>query len=106
MNGLKHGFSMLVMVMTVMATTVACAGQRTAGEATSDAAITAKVKTKLLADTRTDGLKIDVDTQSGVVYLSGEVDNSDERQVAESLAKAVNGVAQVENNLRVKQMTH
>jgi osmotically-inducible protein OsmY len=106
MNGFKHGLSILVMMTTVMATTVACAGQRTAGEATNDAAITAKVKTKLLADTRTDGLKIDVDTQSGIVYLSGEVENPDERQLAESLAKTVNGVASVENNLRVKQMTN
>jgi osmotically-inducible protein OsmY len=70
----------------------------------SDASITASVKTRLLADTRTDGLKIDVDTQSGVVYLSGEVDSSEQVTAAVNIAKQVDGVSSVENNLLVTQM--
>jgi osmotically-inducible protein OsmY len=47
------------------------AAERT-GEVVSDAAVTAAVKTKVLADTSTPGLQIDVDTKDGVVTLSGE----------------------------------
>src|SRR5262245_44334760 len=43
----------------------------TAGAAVGDAALTAKVKTKFLADTSISGLKIDVDTKNDVVTLSG-----------------------------------
>lgn len=102
MIGFRQGLALLIMAVTVTTATAACAGSRTMGEATSDAAITTKVKTKLLADSRTDGLKIDVDTQAGVVYLNGEVETTEERQMAEALAKDVNGVASVENNLTVK----
>ena len=102
MERFKKWFSGFVLATALVMTTGACAGHRTAGESISDASITASVKTRLLADQRTDGLKIDVDTQSGVVYLSGEVDSSEEVKVAESIAKRVDGVASVENNLRVK----
>ena len=94
--------SAVVLATALIMTTGACAGHRTAGETISDASITASVKTRLLADQRTDGLKIDVDTQSGVVYLSGEVDSADEVKLAETIAKRVDGVGSVENNLRVK----
>lgn len=105
MKAFKHGLSVLVVALTMMtATTMAVAADRSVGEAASDAEITAKVKTKLLADKRTDGLKIDVDTQSGVVYLSGQVKSADERKTAETLAKEINGVSSVENNLQVNSM--
>ncbi len=44
-----------------------------------DAVITAKVKSSLLADSGTHGLKIDVDTRNGVVQLNGFVASSNER---------------------------
>jgi osmotically-inducible protein OsmY len=93
-----------MLATALIMTTGACAGHRTAGETISDASITASVKTRLLADTRTDGLKIDVDTQSGVVYLSGEVDSSEQVTAAVNIAKQVDGVSSVENNLLVTQM--
>ena len=49
------------------------AGAEKTGEFITDAAITTAVKTKLLADSKTPGLKIDVDTNDGVVTLSGTV---------------------------------
>ena len=45
---------------------------RSAGQTVDDAKITAAVKTKLLADGKVGGLKIDVDTRNGVVYLTGD----------------------------------
>lgn len=72
-----------------------------AGNAVTDAAITAAVKTKLLGDTKTPGLKIDVDTQNGVVTLSGEVANASERTNAVKVARGTDGVKRVVNKLTI-----
>jgi len=72
-----------------------------AGGAMSDAAITAAVKTKLLGDTKTPGLKIDVDTSNGVVTLSGDVPTAAERTNAVKLTRETTGVKKVVNKLTV-----
>jgi hyperosmotically inducible protein len=59
------------------------------------------VKTKVLADTSTPGLEINVDTKDGVVTLSGTVRTRAEADRAAALARETNGVKQVVNNLRV-----
>src|SRR5215210_4558366 len=59
------------------------------GTAISDTAITAKIKTRLLAD----GIAgINVDTVNGVVTLKGAVDNAEEKSKAEKIAKETDGV--------------
>jgi hyperosmotically inducible periplasmic protein len=71
------------------------------GEAITDASITAAVKTKLLADTKVGGLKIDVDTKDHVVTLTGPVSSAAERAEAVRLAKTTTGVKSVVNKLVV-----
>jgi hyperosmotically inducible protein len=67
-----------------------------------DAAITAAVKAKLLADPMVGGLKIDVDTRSGVVYLTGDnMKSQAEIDQAIKLAKETSGVTSVESKLIV-----
>lgn len=78
-------------------------GAENAAEATGDAALTAKVKSKFLADTSIAGLKIDVDTTDNVVTLSGTVSTAAERARAVSVAKGTDGVKSVVNNLKVGQ---
>jgi osmotically-inducible protein OsmY len=73
-----------------------------AGDATVDAAITGKVKTKLLADPDVKGLAIDVDTKDGVVTLNGSADKAGNAAKAVSIAKDTDGVKSVENKLTVK----
>jgi hyperosmotically inducible protein len=73
----------------------------TAGEATADAALTAKVKTKFLADTSIAGLKIDVDTKDNVVTLSGTVASAAEKRRAVEVARATDGVKSVVDHLKV-----
>jgi hyperosmotically inducible protein len=73
-----------------------------AGDATADAAITGKVKTKLLADPDVKGLSIDVDTKDGVVTLTGSADKVGNADKAVSLAKGTDGVKSVDNKLTVK----
>ena len=76
-------------------------GERTAGNALSDAEITAKVKSALIGDSRTKAYQIEVTTYKGVVSLGGFVSSAAEKDAAENVAKNVNGVAKVENGLQV-----
>src|SRR4029453_2099412 len=57
------------------------------GPAVTDAAITSAVKTKLLGDGKAPGLKIDVDTNDGVVTLTGDVATGGEHLTALRLAR-------------------
>lgn len=75
---------------------------RSMGVVLDDAGITAAVKAKLLADTMVSGLKIDVDTREGVVYLTGDNINSQaEIDQAMKLARETSGVKNVESKLAV-----
>ncbi len=71
--------------------------QDTAG----DAALTARVKTRLLASNNTSGLAINVSTDDDVVILEGEVDSETERELAELIAANTPGVADVRNQLKI-----
>jgi len=75
---------------------------RPVGTVMDDAAITAAVKAKLLADPTVGGLKIDVDTRNGVVYLTADhMKSQTEIDMAIKLAKETSGVKSVENKLVV-----
>jgi hyperosmotically inducible protein len=65
----------------------------------SDAALTAAVKTKLLADPAVSGLRIDVDSHEGVVTLKGEVRSQEEKDAAVQVARGTSGVRQVDDYL-------
>ena len=69
------------------------------GDAAADAATTAAVKTKLLADTKVGGLGIDVDTKDNVVTLSGKVRSAAEKTEAVRLARTTTGVKSVVDKL-------
>jgi hyperosmotically inducible protein len=68
---------------------------------TSDARITYAVKTKFLADPGVSGLKINVDTDDGVVTLRGNVKSMAEADKASAIARQSSGVKSVVNDLRV-----
>jgi osmotically-inducible protein OsmY len=71
------------------------------GDAIEDGAITAAVKTALLADPDVKSLHIDVDTKAHIVALNGSVPSDDNRIRAEHIAQGTNGVRAVENHLTV-----
>ena len=76
---------------------------RSAGQVTSDAALTAKVKTALATNAGL-GTAADVNVQSyrGVVQLTGFVPPQEDIQRAADAARKVEGVSRVDNNLQVK----
>jgi hyperosmotically inducible protein len=68
----------------------------------NDASVTAAVQTKLTTDRMANFTRVDVDTEQGIVQLSGVVQTSEQRTRAEELTKQVNGVKRVHNNLQVR----
>lgn len=82
-----------------------CAGtetQRSTGEFIDDTTITTKVNAKLADNPETGVLRINVDTYRGLVQLSGFVESQREKQRAEELARTVEGVRDVVNNLEIR----
>jgi len=83
-------------------------GERTAEaagatrRAVADGALTSKIKAKMALDDRVKALQIDVDTQNGIVTLTGTVGSQAERERAITLARETQGVTQVIDKLRLK----
>ncbi|MDQ2969558.1 MAG: BON domain-containing protein [Acidobacteriota bacterium] len=76
-----------------------------AGRQVDDAAIKTSVKTKLAADVKLSTLtNIEVNSTNGVVTLAGQVDTADQKRMAADVARSVDGVVKVNNNLQVKGM--
>jgi len=67
-----------------------------------DTATTSEIKAKLLADDIVPSRKVKVETTDGVVQLSGTVESKAQSDRAESIAKAIDGVKSVKNDLKVK----
>jgi osmotically-inducible protein OsmY len=73
--------------------------RRDFGSWVDDATTTAAVKSRLIGNAHTKGLQIDVDTRGDVVTLSGSVRTSEERDLAEQIARGSSDVSDVRNNL-------
>jgi len=74
----------------------------TMGQNIDDTTITTSVKTKLAAEKGITLTRVQVDTNRGVVQLTGVVDSAADRSKAEQVARGVGGVKSVVNNLQVK----
>lgn len=75
----------------------------TMGSRIDDTAVTARVKTALLADPDIKSLDISVLTVEGSVQLTGFVDSPAQVDRAAALAAAAEGARSVKNELKVKQ---
>lgn len=92
-------------VAATMLTATGCAvsrGQQTVGAYVDDSVITANVKARMLDDERVAGTSISVETLNGTVMLSGFAKSEAEKAAAESIAKGVNGVKVVKNEITVR----
>jgi osmotically-inducible protein OsmY len=106
MNVFKSSLLATTIALALGATAVnaqdtAATNDRTLGQAVDDATITASVKTRLLADERTKGFDINVDTTKGVVTLTGGADSDDAKRAAQEIAGTVEGVVLIRNELTV-----
>ena len=77
-------------------------GSASTSEAKADWATTLQVKLSLLTKLGTDSLHIDVDTSEGKVALAGTVEKRETAELATGIARSVEGVSDVQNELRVQ----
>lgn len=76
-------------------------GERTVGDWVDDTLISSRLKAQLIADTDVRASDIDVSSSQGVVTLIGRVRTDAMKQDAERIARGINGVTDVHNELVV-----
>ena len=94
---------MLVVLITGFAACASTSKQEGAGEYVDDSVITTKVKSQLAADDFLKSFEISVETYKGIVQLSGFVGSQQAVDKAGEIARSVQGVKSVENDLNVKK---
>ena len=77
-------------------------GQQTAGAYVDDVAITTAVRAKFAEDKTVSALAISVETLNGTVQLSGFAKSAAEKMQAENIARGVNNVKSVRNDIVVR----
>lgn len=77
-------------------------GQSTMGEYVDDSGITTLVKSRMLEDKAVSGTSISVETLNGTVMLSGFAKSGSERMAAERIARGVNGVKMIKNDIAIR----
>ena len=99
---MKFTKTLLALVLALFFAGCQATTGKTAGQNVDDATITASVKSHLTADKLSNFTRIDVDTNRGVVSLNGVVANAETKSRAEQLARRVDGVKTVINNLQIQ----
>ena len=92
-------------VVVLVAAFLGCAAtgtQRATGEYVDDSVITTKVKAAIFSEPTLKSLQIEVKTFKGAVQLSGFVDSAQSVKTAGEVARGVNGVQSVTNDLIVR----
>ncbi|MDR3567446.1 MAG: BON domain-containing protein [Syntrophobacteraceae bacterium] len=100
----KALFPVILSLFTVLilGSALTAMASRTAGAVIDDAAITTKVKYELAEDVKFTTLKVvQVDTERGVVTLTGRVHSRQEKRHASIVARHVSGVVSVRNLLAI-----
>ena len=89
----------------VLLTATGCAvtrGQETVGAYIDDTGITTAIKARFVENRQVDATSIRVETLNGTVMLSGFAKNATEKNTAEIIARGVNGVKAVKNEIAVR----
>lgn len=107
-KSVKRKITNLLSYLTIVVILSACAafsGRETAGEYMDDASITAAVKNEFIKDPKLSAFQIHVETFKNQVQLSGFVDSQTESLRAGQIARDVQGVKDVRNNIVVRKKT-
>jgi hyperosmotically inducible protein len=104
MNKISKTLSAAFLAISLVSV-VGCAStskQEGTGQYIDDTVITGKVKAALIEDPLTKAIEINVETFKGVVQLSGFVISQAAADKAVALARGVDGVKSVKNDMRIK----
>ena len=99
-------FSKFVLPVMLAASVAACSvfeGRETTGQYVDDTAISTKVKAQFVRDPVVSASQVNVETMQGVVQLSGFVDSRQAADRAAQLARNVDGVRGVKNDIIVRR---
>jgi osmotically-inducible protein OsmY len=96
------GFFVLLALIAVIGACASTSNQESTGEYVDDSVITTKVKSQLAADDFLKSFQISVETYKSTVQLSGFVASNAAVDKAGEIARNVNGVKAVKNDLIVK----
>jgi hypothetical protein len=95
--------SVLVLALAMASPMVLGQQADQAGDRPGDAELTKRVKAALIDDETTKARQSNVETRNGVVQLSGFVDSEEMKEAALTRAKSVPGIAEVRNDLVVRE---
>ena len=103
--GRSHVLKVMVALVLIVGFMPGCRSMtgRSVGRVIDDTTVTAHVKSKLVADKAANLTRIGVTTVNGVVHLDGAVDAVQDKVQAEELARTVEGVTNVVNNIQVSR---
>ena len=93
--------SLFMCLALLMAGASACRSTQSVGRQVDDSVITTKINAKLAADEDVRMRDVAVQTEEGVVTLTGRVEDRAEQQAAERVARDTEGVRSVRNLLSV-----
>ncbi len=94
-----------IVAAAALLTATGCAvtrGQETVGAYVDDTGITTLVKARFIENKQVDAASIKVETLNGTVMLSGFAKNYTEKATAGDIARGVNGVKMVKNEIAVR----
>lgn len=93
----------LVVMSVLIAGLAGCAGSgQKSGAYVDDSWITTKVKSEMIANNDVAARNISVNTTKGVVTLTGTAATAQEANKAAEIARGIEGVKAVENDIRVQ----
>jgi len=95
--------TLCAVLTAVLFTACRTASDEAAGQTISDASISTAVQSKLTGDRISNFARVDVGADHGVVTLTGVVQSADQKKRAAELARQVQGVKRVNNNLQIEQ---
>lgn len=101
----RNIFIRCLFLMMLIANFAACGStskQESTGDYIDDSVITTKIKSQLAADDFLKSFQISVESRKGIVQLSGFVDSQKAVDKAGQIARGVEGVKSVRNDLIVK----
>ncbi len=100
----RHAIAAGLAALALLATS-GCAvtrGQESVGAYVDDATITTQIKSRFIENKEVDASSIRVETLNGTVMLSGFAKSGTEKGTAEAIARKVNGVKSVKNEIAIR----
>ncbi len=102
MTIVKRSYAFLLAAMVFALAACSTTAGQTTGRYVDDSVITSKVKAAIFEDNTLKTTEISVETYKGEVQLSGFVKNAEAIPIATRVARSVEGVQKVKNDLIVK----